>query len=82
MLGHGESPEAPISEASMRSALAGTIVIVYLVLLRIATQRLEWQGVQAEHMADVFPEFILLAGRREWDGPALIENREAARGES
>lgn len=40
MLGHGEGPEAPISEASMRSALAGTIVIVYLVLLSIATQAL------------------------------------------
>jgi hypothetical protein len=40
MLCHGESSEAPISEAAMRSALAGTIVIAYLVLLSIATQAL------------------------------------------
>jgi hypothetical protein len=46
MLCHGESSEAPISEAAMRSALAGTIVIVYVVLVSISTQALL---VQQDH---------------------------------
>jgi hypothetical protein len=37
MLCHSERPEAQLSEAAMRTAIAGTIVMVYLVLLSIAT---------------------------------------------
>jgi len=80
LLSHGEGHEASLNEAAMRSAIAGTVVVVYIVLLGIATVELghEKHTAMSETLINSFTTIVGIVIASYFGASAYVQTRTQA----